>query len=56
MARVRMLPRAIRVDEPTWQAALDAAEAKGENLPDVIRAFLKRYARTAPKPTEETQP
>jgi hypothetical protein len=31
-------------------------EAKGENLPDVIRAFLKRYARTAPKPTEETQP
>lgn len=50
-----MPPRVIRVDEPTWQAALAAAEAKGENLPDVIRAFLKRYARTARKPKDGQQ-
>jgi hypothetical protein len=57
MARQAMRPKSFKCDDETWKAAIDAAAAKGENLPDVIRAFLKRYAKTArtAKP-EETQP
>jgi antitoxin component of RelBE/YafQ-DinJ toxin-antitoxin module len=58
MARRGRTPvRGIRIDTETWQAAQRTADERNEDLPDVIRAFLKRYARTArtAKPdTEET--
>jgi hypothetical protein len=41
--------RAVRVDDETWRAANEAAVRRGEFLHDEIRAFLKRYAKTAPK-------
>lgn len=41
--------RTIRIDDETWDAALEAAEAKGESLPEAIRKFLKRYAKTGSK-------
>jgi hypothetical protein len=51
MARRGKTPvRGIRIDIETWQAAQRTADERNEDLPDVIRAFLRRYARTA-KPT-----
>lgn len=35
--------RTIRVPDPEWEAAKEAAEANGETLSDVIRAGLRRY-------------
>jgi hypothetical protein len=56
MARRGKTPvRGIRIDKPTWDAAQQTADARNENLPEEIRAFLKRYARTAPKAIEESQ-
>lgn len=37
--------RTIRVEDELWAAALAAAEAKGESLPEAIRQFLKRYSK-----------
>lgn len=48
--------RGIRVDDATWHGAQQAADARNEDLPEVIRQFLRRYARTAPKTTKETKP
>jgi antitoxin component of RelBE/YafQ-DinJ toxin-antitoxin module len=54
MARRGKTPvRGIRIDDETWKAAQAAADARNEELPDVIRAFLKRYAKTAPKTAGE---
>jgi hypothetical protein len=40
--------RTIRVPDPEWDAAKEAAEANGETLSDVIRVALRRYvARNA---------
>jgi hypothetical protein len=40
--------RTIRVPDPEWGAAKEAADANGETLSDVIRAALRRYvARNA---------
>jgi aminoglycoside/choline kinase family phosphotransferase len=50
--------RGIRIDQETWDAAQATADARNENLPEQIRAFLKRYARaarTAKPDTEETR-
>jgi hypothetical protein len=46
--------RGIRVDQATWDAAQEAADARNENLPEAIRAFLIRYAKSAPKPGDQT--
>jgi hypothetical protein len=35
--------RTIRVPDPEWDAAKEAAEANGETLSDVIRTALRRY-------------
>lgn len=37
--------RNIRVDDELWEAAMKAAEARGENLSEAIRAFLTRYVK-----------
>lgn len=37
------MPRAIRVPDDLWKAALAKAEERGETLSEAIRAFLKRY-------------
>jgi antitoxin component of RelBE/YafQ-DinJ toxin-antitoxin module len=47
--------RSVRVDAQVWQAAMSAARNKGENLPDAIRAFLARYAKSATRTTTEEQ-
>lgn len=39
--------RNVRVDDELWQAAQAAAEARGETVSEAIRAFLKRYAKSA---------
>jgi hypothetical protein len=40
--------RTIRVPDPEWEAAKEAAGANGDTLSDVIRAALRRYvARSA---------
>lgn len=39
--------RTIRVEDELWDAAMRAAEARGEILSEQIRAFLKRYARSS---------
>jgi hypothetical protein len=37
--------RTIRIEDELWDAALAAALANGESLPEAIRKFLKRYAK-----------
>lgn len=44
-----MIPRAIRIDEETWNAALEAARRNGEPLSKAVRRFLRRYARAVPR-------
>ena len=39
--------RSIRVTDDEWNAALQAAERRGENLSEEIRKFLRRYAKRA---------
>ena len=41
--------RTIRVDDETWDAALEAAESRGETVSEAIRKFLKRYAKSGSK-------
>lgn len=41
--------RNVRVDDELWQAAQAAAEVRGETVSEAIRAFLKRYAKSASK-------
>ena len=44
-----MRARAIRVSDQTWDAALEAAEVRGEVLSEEIRKFLERYAKKGAK-------
>lgn len=37
-------PRAIRVDQDTWEAAMARAKAENRTLSDVIRVALRAYA------------
>lgn len=37
--------RAVRVDDELWNAAMEAAAARGEYLSDVIREALARYVK-----------
>lgn len=36
-------PRAIRIPDELWFAALEKARANGDTLSDVVRAALARY-------------
>lgn len=36
-------PRAVRVEDELWDAAMRKAEERGEILSEVIREALKRY-------------
>jgi predicted HicB family RNase H-like nuclease len=47
--------RTVRVPDEVWQAAQAKAEARGDNLSDVIRRALERYARSKDK-TDGRQP
>lgn len=38
-------PRAIRIPDALWQAALDKAHANGETLSEVVRRALERYIK-----------
>ncbi len=40
-----MKNRVVRVDDPTWSAAVAAAKRKDEPLSAAIRRFLKGYAK-----------
>lgn len=37
--------RAMRIPDDEWQAALTAAEARGETVTAVVREALRRYVR-----------
>lgn len=37
--------RNLRVDDPLWFAAKDAADARNESLSDVMRRALERYVK-----------
>lgn len=39
------MPRAVRVPDDLWQAALAKAHANGETLSDVVRRALERYIK-----------
>ena len=39
-------PRAIRVPDDVWHAALEAAQRKEESLSEAVRRFLIRYAKS----------
>jgi hypothetical protein len=43
--RKPMKNRVIRVDDPTWLAAMRAAEARDERLSQEIRKWLERYGK-----------
>lgn len=39
------MPRAVRIPDHLWQAALDKAHANGETLSEVVRRALERYVK-----------
>lgn len=45
-------PRAIRVDQATWEAAMARARAENRTLSEVIRIALRAYADDRYHPTE----
>ena len=38
-------PRAIRIPDALWQAALAKAEANGDTVSDIVRRALERYVK-----------
>ena len=38
-------PRAIRIPDDLWKAALDRAHTNGETLSEVVRRALERYVK-----------
>ena len=38
-------PRAIRIPDDLWEAALAKAEANGDTVSDVVRRALERYVK-----------
>ena len=38
-------PRAVRIPDALWQAALEKAHANGETLSEVVRRALERYVK-----------
>lgn len=43
------MPRALRVPDDVWQAALAAARANGTTLTAVVVEHLRQYGETAPE-------
>jgi antitoxin component of RelBE/YafQ-DinJ toxin-antitoxin module len=43
-------PRAIRIPDDLWQAALAAADKRGETVSEVVRRALQRYVRSIDRP------
>lgn len=41
--------RTVRIDHPEWNAALVAADDKGEVLAEEIREFVRRYPKLKPR-------
>ena len=39
------MPRAVRIPDDLWKAALDRAHANGETLSEVVRRALERYVK-----------
>ena len=39
------MPRAVRIPEDLWQAALNKAHANGETLSEVVRRALEKYVK-----------
>ena len=46
MGRQPMKPRSVKVPDDEWEAAMAAADKRGDVLSQVIRAALKRYVRS----------
>jgi hypothetical protein len=43
--------RVVRVEDPTWDAAMRRADAEGVKLSEIVRGWLREYARGGtPKP------
>jgi predicted DNA-binding protein len=40
-------PRAIRIPDELWHAALDKAAEKGDTVSDIVRRALERYVKRA---------
>ncbi len=40
-------PRAIRIPDDLWRAALAKAEANGDTVSDIVRKALARYVKRA---------
>lgn len=38
-------PRAIRIPDDLWEAALAKAEANGDTVSDIVRRALERYVK-----------
>ena len=38
-------PRAIRIPDELWHAALEKAEANGETVSDIVRRALEKYVK-----------
>lgn len=38
-------PRAIRIPDNLWAAALEKAQERGESVSDVVRRALERYVK-----------
>jgi len=49
MAKPPMVQKTYRVPKALYDAAMEAAEEREENLSDVIRAALERYVKKAGK-------
>ena len=45
VAKPKMVMRSLRVPEKLWEAAKAKADERDENLSDVIREALERYAK-----------
>lgn len=48
MTRIKREPkpvRNVRVENETWDRAMDRAHGEGKDLAEVIREFLKRYGK-----------
>jgi hypothetical protein len=42
------MPRAVRIAEPLWKAALAKARDRGETITDVVRRALEEYVASPP--------
>jgi antitoxin component of RelBE/YafQ-DinJ toxin-antitoxin module len=40
-----MRPKAIRIPDKLWDAAIKRADEKGETVSEAVRKFLERYVR-----------